>query len=85
MTKAPPDRLTFAQIQTARRVFEANEPRDLFYRAARELVSLALRGQTSLTLGEGLGSAVADLEQEFLQIHTISSASKQYWRVGGRG
>lgn len=65
MTKAPPDRLTFAQLQAARRVFEANEPRDLFYRAASELVSLALRGQTSLTVGEGLAVLLQTWNKNF--------------------
>jgi len=38
----------------ARRTFEANESRDLFYRAATELVALALRGEGSLNLAEAL-------------------------------
>jgi len=42
------------KLAKARRIFEANEPRDLFYRAATELVDLALRGGTSLTVAEAL-------------------------------
>jgi hypothetical protein len=45
---------TLDDLETARRTFEDREPRDLFYRAATELVDLALRGATSLTLAEAL-------------------------------
>lgn len=38
----------------ARQVFEANEPRNLFYRAATELIALAKQGVTSLSLAEAL-------------------------------
>jgi len=47
-------RITFADVQKARKAFQANEPRDLFYRAATELVDLALRRKTSLTVAEAL-------------------------------
>ena len=41
-------------LKNARIVFEKREPRDLFYRAATELVGLALRRSTSLTVAESL-------------------------------
>lgn len=41
-------------IEAARCAFEAAEPRDLFYRAATELVSLALEDRTSLSVAEAL-------------------------------
>jgi hypothetical protein len=47
-------RITPAHAKCARDAFEANEPRGLFYRAATELVGLALRGETSLTVAEAL-------------------------------
>src|SRR5215475_10918937 len=47
-------KITSADVKAARNSFEANEPRDLFYRAATELVDLALRGATSLTVAEAL-------------------------------
>lgn len=45
---------TADELQRARKLFESYEPRDLFYRAATELVSLALSHQTSLTVAEAL-------------------------------
>ncbi len=42
MVQAP----TPKDIASARQVFDANEPRDLFYRAATELVTLAVEGKT---------------------------------------
>ena len=34
--------------------FEENEPRDIFYRAATELVALALQGSTTVSVAEAL-------------------------------
>lgn len=48
------DMPTIEEINRAREVFEANEPRDLIYRAATELVDLAMRGATSLSVAEAL-------------------------------
>lgn len=45
---------TIQDIKAVRNAFEANEPRDLFYRAATELVSFALEGKTSLSVAEAL-------------------------------
>jgi hypothetical protein len=46
--------VTPADLEAARKAFVANESRDLFYRAATELVRLALRKATSLTVAEAL-------------------------------
>lgn len=45
---------TIQEIAKARVLFEANEPRDLFYRAATELVDLSIRKATSLSVAEAL-------------------------------
>jgi hypothetical protein len=45
---------TIDQLERARKSFEAYEPRDLFYRAATELVSLALDLKTKLSVVEAL-------------------------------
>jgi hypothetical protein len=45
---------TIQEIAKAHVLFEANEPRDLFYRAATELVDLSIRGATSLSVAEAL-------------------------------
>ncbi len=49
-----PDFPTRIDLERAHEAFRANEPRDLFYRAATELTELALAGRTSLTLSEAL-------------------------------
>jgi len=41
-------------LKVARQAFDANEPGDLFYRAATELVELALDGKITLTVAEAL-------------------------------
>lgn len=45
---------TINEIKKARELFEANEPRDLFYRAATELVDLAMRGESELSVAEAI-------------------------------
>ncbi len=46
--------IKFSEIEKAHLKFEPNEPRDLFYRAATELVRLAVDNQTSLSVTEAL-------------------------------
>jgi len=49
-----PPKITIKNIKEARRAFEQNEPRDLFYRAARVLVDLSLDRKIKLTLAESI-------------------------------
>lgn len=42
------------ELEKAKKTFEKYEPRDLFYRTAKELVDLAIRKETSLTVAEAL-------------------------------
>jgi hypothetical protein len=46
--------ITTRDLKRAQAAFELSEPRGLFYRAATELVDLALRGGTSLSVAEAL-------------------------------
>src|SRR5437773_12240456 len=59
--------ITARQIAAARRAFKAREPRDLFYRAATELVTLALRGSTSLSLAEALAVRLQTWNKAYYQ------------------
>lgn len=43
---------TIQELEAAHKVYEAKEPRELFYRAATELVDLALRKKTLLTVAD---------------------------------
>jgi hypothetical protein len=57
------------EIDRAHQVFEANEPRWLFYRAATELVDLAMRRASSLTLAEALGVLLQTWNVSFYRFH----------------
>lgn len=59
---------TLQDIKLARQVFEASEPRDLFYRAATELVSLALHSKT-LSVAEALAVLLQTWNRVFYQFH----------------
>ncbi len=45
---------TLEELAYGRKTFEEHEPRDLFYRAATELVALALRGDAKLSPAEAV-------------------------------
>ena len=42
------------QLEKARALFQQNEPRDLFYKAATELVTLAFENKTSISVAEAI-------------------------------
>jgi hypothetical protein len=67
-------RVTAAGLQAARVAFEADEPRDLFYRAATELVDLALRGATSLTVAEAVAVLLQTWNKAYYQYHKFDNA-----------
>ena len=67
-------RITPTNIKKAREEFEANEPRDLFYRAATELVDLALRRASSLTLAEALAVLLQTWNRAYYQYRPFDNA-----------
>ncbi len=64
---------TIQDIEAAWQAFEANEPRDLFYRAATELVALALDGKTSLSVAEALAVLLQTWNKMFYQYRRFDS------------
>lgn len=70
----PEHRITLGDVKRARDVFEANEPRDLFYRAARELVDLALRRATSLSVAEALAVLLQTWNKAYYQYRKFDAA-----------
>ena|SRR5437667_4695690 len=66
--------ISLADVKKARKAFEANEPRDLFYRAATELVSLALRRETSLTVAEALAVLLQTWNKAYYQYRKFDNA-----------
>jgi hypothetical protein len=65
--------LTIREIEAARKAFEAHEPRDLFYRAATELVALALDGRTSLSVAEALAVLLQTWNKMFYRYRRFDS------------
>jgi hypothetical protein len=67
-------RILPADVKAARNAFEAREPRNLFYRAATELLDLALRGATSLTVAEALAVLLQTWNKTYYQYHKFDQA-----------
>lgn len=63
--KSIPITINESDLIAARKSFQHNEPRDLFYRAARELVRLAIAKQTEITLAEALGTLLQTWNKSF--------------------
>ena len=64
---------TIQEIEAAREAFEGNEPRDLFYRAATELVDLAIHGKTSLSVAEAVAVLLQTWNQAYYRYHKFNS------------
>jgi hypothetical protein len=61
--------ITLADVQAAREAFETNEPRDLFYRSATELVGLALREPHRLAVADALAILLQTWNKNFYRFH----------------
>ena len=79
---------TIGEIDIAREAFETHEPRDLFYRAATELVELAMQGRVSLSLAEAVAVLLQTWnkayyrfnpfdEQHFLEIENLLKCHRE--------
>lgn len=66
--------ITPIDVNRAHEVFGLNEPRDLFYRAATELVDLALQGATSLTVAEALAVLLQTWNKAYYRYHKFNNA-----------
>jgi len=64
---------TTQELEEARGAFEINEPRDLFYRAATELVKLTLQGVTSLNVTEALAVLLQTWNKAFYRYNKFDS------------
>lgn len=58
---------TVAEIEAARRTFVEQEPRDLFYRVATELIDLSLRQLTKISLAEALAVLLQTWNKAYYQ------------------
>jgi hypothetical protein len=64
---------TVQEIEAAHRAFEQSEPRDLFYRAATELMGLAVQGETSLSITEALAVLLQTWNRAFYRFTPFDS------------
>ena len=64
---------TFEELEKARTLFEEYEPRDLFYRAATELVALALAGKTKLSVTESIAVLLQTWNSQYYRFHTFDA------------
>jgi hypothetical protein len=64
--------ISVEQVHAARKAFEENEPRDLFYRAAIELVTLALEQKTSLSVTEAIAVLLQTWNKAFYRFHPFT-------------
>ena len=58
---------TIDQLNESAKLYEEYEPRDLFYRAATELVELVFKNRTSLTLEEALAVLLQTWNRSYCQ------------------
>lgn len=65
---------TWEELERARKLFEDYEPRDLFYRAATEFVSLALEGKTSLSVTESVAVLLQTWNAQYYRFHPFNAA-----------
>lgn len=63
----PPYQPSLEDLQKAQRVFLKNEPRNLFYRVATELVDLAIQKRSTLTLTEALAVLLQTWNRAYYQ------------------
>lgn len=61
--------ITLAQIKKARLIFLRNEPRDLFYHAATELIKLSIKKKTTLSVAEALAVLLQTWNSAYYRFH----------------
>ena len=63
----------FEQLELARKLYVEYEPRDLLYRAATELVALAIDRKTTLSVGESLAVLLQIWNSQYYRFHPFDS------------
>jgi len=69
----PYHEITVAAANRARTAYEQNEPRDLFYKTATELIALSLAGRTNLTLSEAVAVLLQTWNREYYRFRKFDS------------
>jgi len=88
----PYHEITVAAANLARATYEQNEPRDLFYKTATELIALSISGRTRLTLSEALAVLLQTWNREyyrfrkfdaehFAEIEALLTSQRGHWHA----
>jgi hypothetical protein len=72
-----------AELDRARAIFEQMEPRDVFYRAATELVGLAIAGQGELSLAEALALLLKTWNVNFYRFKRVAFGEQHFRDIDG--
>jgi hypothetical protein len=65
--------ITVIDIANARTAYETNEPRDLFYKVATELVSLSLANKTVLLISESIAVLLQTWNREYYRFRKFDA------------
>src|SRR5882724_7796352 len=75
MNQSCPTCPSISQLRESRTKFAANEPRDLFYRAAIILVEFSKQESVKLSLAEAIAILLQTWNKEFYRFHTKFDAA----------
>lgn len=64
---------TREELDNAHRTFRKYESRDVFYRAATDLITLALRGETSINVAEALAVLLQTWNRSYYRFHPATA------------
>ncbi|MBA7637451.1 hypothetical protein ES703_45096 [subsurface metagenome] len=65
--------LSIKDLKRARKVFLKNEPRDLFYKVATELIELSIKEKTMVTLSESLAVLLQTWNRAYYQFRAFDN------------
>jgi hypothetical protein len=72
--KANLRRPSWKDIEKARKAFEENEPRDLFYRVATLLVDQAIKGNPKLSITDAVAALLQTWNRNYYRYHEFDAA-----------
>jgi len=72
---------TVESVEVARRAFAAQEPRHLFYRVATELIDLALKNQTKVSVAEALAVLLQTWNAQFYRFGRVNFDEEHFQRI----
>ncbi len=83
MANTTPDMPTTKDLEDAHEIYLENEPRDLFYHAASELVRLSRTNATDINLAEALAVLLLTWNQSFYRFHPDLYSEEHFKDIEG--